>query len=109
MDVKQIQHLSMLHGRFAQGTFDELDVKLLLLMLRDEPEPLREFGDFVAHRVRNKGPFHNRLATVRRLITAMRAGKNVEDEISPLIRDVYDTEQVCGAMNAAFAAQYLAA
>jgi hypothetical protein len=54
----QLIHYSV--SRIIAQAFDEHDILVLLILLREHAlanSPVRELGDFVAHRVRNRGPF----------------------------------------------------
>lgn len=70
MDAKQTDLLGELHSRFVAGNFGETDVHSLLALLReDSPKGgiVRELGDFIGHRSRDKGPvqqYANRVKTI---------------------------------------------
>jgi hypothetical protein len=54
----QLIHYSV--SRIIAQAFDEHDILVLLILLREHAlanSPVRELGDFVAHRIRNRGPF----------------------------------------------------
>jgi len=58
MDAKEKQLFDDLYDRLQKQSFDETDVYALYILLRekvDEKSWLRELGDFVAHRKRDRG------------------------------------------------------
>lgn len=71
MDAKQTDLLTQLHGRFEAGNFSELDVHSLLALLRDDSPgggPVRELGDFIAHRERDRGKVHRYLTEMKTIL-----------------------------------------
>lgn len=63
MDAKEHEKVADLHAKILSGTYNENDVHLLLLMLRNYADskaaPIREIGDFMAHREKDRGPVFN--------------------------------------------------
>jgi hypothetical protein len=82
MDRKQAILLSEVLQRINSGTFDELDVQNLLIMLRPDDARaapvLFELGSFVAHRNRDRGRIHNAIAETLDRVNA-RGAVQVED------------------------------
>jgi hypothetical protein len=59
-DYKEEQLIDYSLSRIMAHAFDEHDILALLILLREhapENSPVRELGDFTAHRVRDRGPF----------------------------------------------------
>lgn len=68
MDQKEKDLLSHYYRRIAASLFDEKDILPFLILLRPYARPstpVREFADFVAHRVRERGEFHSFLDDTR--------------------------------------------
>jgi hypothetical protein len=67
MTVKQLQQLGELHSRFAVGTFSEMDVSTLLILLREKARggPVLELAHSVAHSERDSGLFFQRMKSNR--------------------------------------------
>lgn len=66
-DRKALNLVAHHSSRIRENVFDETDVALLLILLRNWTHPhsvLGEFAGFIAHRVRNKGAFHRRLMEI---------------------------------------------
>jgi hypothetical protein len=70
MDQKQSSLLSELHQKITTGDFGETEVHSLWGLLRqDEPanvrSPVRDLGDFVGHRERDRGGVHEHIRLTR--------------------------------------------
>lgn len=99
MDAKQTALLSDLHSRFLAGNFGEIDVHSLLALLRDDSPasgPVRELGDFIAHRERDRGKVHRYLTEMKTILDrlgtqedVLRVGVVFTDEV---IAKAIDTE-----------------
>lgn len=80
MDAKRLAQLREIHAQVVAGDFGELEINSLLITLREGAPsngPVRELSDFVAHRLRDKGPVHR---FMKGMVTAMdkyRAGQAV--------------------------------
>jgi hypothetical protein len=60
MDHKETQLARYCYSRLVGRTFDERDLYALCILLRDDApkgSPVRELGDFIAHRRRDRGAF----------------------------------------------------
>ena len=71
MDAKQTAMLAELHAKFVAGDFGETDIQSLLGLVREESTvggPIRELGDFAAHRRRNCGPVHRYLKEIKTIL-----------------------------------------
>ncbi len=58
MDAKELFMIEQLHFTIQSGSFHEQDILLLFMILRNQKNKdslLREFGDFVAHREKDRG------------------------------------------------------
>ena len=102
MDEKQLEELKYLHSRISAGHFDECDAKLFMLMLREEQSPIiREFGDFVAHRKRDKGRVHSFVTSVQALLKEIeKTGKEpTQKRLARLHRGVFTCEEIYRAIN----------
>jgi hypothetical protein len=106
VDAKQTALLVELHARIVAGDFGETDVHALLTLLReDAPQHgvLRELGDFVAHRRRNKGPIHQYMREVKRILD----GLGTQNDLLR-INVVFTEAEIAIAVDSAFAAHGLA-
>lgn len=71
MDAKERWLLSRLSEQLSAGTFDECDVLAFLILLRRHTRKthlIRELGDFVAHRERDRGILQHYLSDVQRVL-----------------------------------------
>jgi hypothetical protein len=103
LDRKEVALLAELRRRIAIGTFDELDVHSLLALLREytnKKDPLHELGDFVAHRERDRGAFHQYLSATKQAIDA--SGTRIIK-----IAEIYSEREIAESLNSAFSAQNL--
>lgn len=58
MDSKEFQLISHFYKKIIKGKSDERDIYSFLMLIREyspKPSPVREFGDFIAHRERDRG------------------------------------------------------
>lgn len=77
MDVKERWLLTGLSEQIGGGTFDERDVLAFLILLRrhtPNDHLVRELGDFVAHRERDRGMLRRYLADVQRMFDGLAPG-----------------------------------
>src|SRR5688572_12497645 len=68
MKVKTHHLLSRIWARFHSASFDEADVAAFVIFAREESRAgttLKDLGDFIAHRTRNRGPFLKYLISLR--------------------------------------------
>ena len=73
MDAKERWFIKQLHSAILSGSFAERDVLALLITLRNHAEQgnlVREFGDFVAHREKNRGVLQKYLHSVQSALGA---------------------------------------
>lgn len=66
-DRKALNLIAYHSSRIREDIFDETDVGLLLILLRNwtpRQSVIGEFAAFIAHRVRNRGTFHGRLMEI---------------------------------------------
>lgn len=84
MNNKLISSINRVFQKFDSQTFDEYDIKLLLIDIREflkEETFLREVSDFVAHPERNKGICHQATdSRYARMKMAKIGGKRLIDE-----------------------------
>jgi hypothetical protein len=100
MDKKELWLISKLHEKIVQGTFTETDVLSLLILLREhvgKTSPIREFGDFIAHRAKDRG-------IIKDLTSLMKRALSGEFDHEPRTIDLpaFTLEQVCDSFNKAF-------
>jgi hypothetical protein len=77
MDRKAKQVLDELHTKISVGSFSELDVYLLLVILRecvDKNDLICELADFVAHRRRDRGAVHKKITELQEKIQSHVSG-----------------------------------
>jgi hypothetical protein len=73
MDAKERWLIEQLHSAILSGSFAERDVLALLITLRNHSEQgnlVREFGDFVAHRQKDRGVLQKHLQSVQSALGA---------------------------------------
>jgi len=107
MDAKQKDLLTDLHARLIAGDFGEVDVySLLALLLDDAPGggPVRELGDFVAHRARGKGHVHRYLREMKTVLDQ----RDTQQKVLR-VRAVFSDEEIARALDTALAVHGLAA
>lgn len=95
MDAKERHIVSELHQRIQERTFHELDVFALLIVLRAHTEaksPMRELGDFIAHREKDRGLLK---AYIQRVTAPRRPGAQHYVEIN----GVTSRETFCESLN----------
>lgn len=84
MNSKTISSINRVFQKFDSRIFDEYDIKLLLIDLREflnEETFLREVADFIAHPERNKGICHQATdSRYARMKMAKIGGKRLVDE-----------------------------
>jgi hypothetical protein len=69
MDEKEKQLVVNYHDKIINKEFDESDIYIFLMLLRekfDNKTPLRELGDFIAHREKNRGYIYDYLLDNKR-------------------------------------------
>ena len=107
MDTKHTALLVDLHARITAGEFQEIDVLSLLALLREDAPKngvLRELGDFVAHRNRNKGPVHRYLSELKAILDRL----GTRDEVLR-VAIVFTETDISHALDIALASHGLAA
>ena len=100
MDTKERWLIEQARATLEAGTFTELDVLGLLILLRRHAQPtsvVREFGDFVAHREKDRGI----LQTYLRHIQAVLKGDAVPD-YQPVKHQVITSNDIYTAFNDLF-------
>ncbi len=100
MDTKERWLIEQARATLEAGTFTELDVLGLLILLRRHAQPksvVCEFGDFVAHRDKNRGI----LQTYLRHIQAVLKGDTVPGD-QPVKHQVITSNDICIAFNKLF-------
>jgi hypothetical protein len=100
MDAKEFWIIQQLHSRISSGTFADLDVMSLLIVLRQHAMPnssVREFGDFIAHRARDQGILKKYL---RRVQLTLQGNVGPEDE--PIRLPVFTVEEIQASLNGLF-------
>lgn len=74
MDAKEERLIVEVHRRIKDCSFHERDILALLILLRPYAEigsPVRELGDFVAHREKDRGALKNYIQHVVRYVEAI--------------------------------------
>lgn len=102
MDRKEQYLVERTLDRLRRGSFSERDVIALLILLRRHAQPrsaVREFGDFIAHREKDRGVLQEFLARVQRRL----AGSEPSD-IDPPRLPVFTATEVEHALNDVLAA-----
>jgi len=100
MDSKEQFLIREIHSAIVSGSFDERDILALLILLRrhyKKGTPILEFGDFVAHRDKDKGvlkEFLDRLHVVLQ-------GKTPADGKGAVF-PIYEVSEIRDSLNEAF-------
>ena len=57
MDAKEIFLVQKIYKKIVNSSYNEFDIYALLMLLRQHVKngPIREFGDFIAHREKDRG------------------------------------------------------
>jgi hypothetical protein len=110
MDKKELSLLTYYYNKVTSDSFDEKDVYAFLILLRDHTEkdtPAREFGDFIAHRERDRGAFMQKLLKQAELCNEI-IFKNIQpitqeqhDKIFALTNEVYTFDKIKDSFNKA--------
>jgi hypothetical protein len=106
VDAKQTALLTELHARLVAGNFGETDVQSLISLLREESPnrgPIRELGDFAAHRVRKLGPVHKYLKNVKTILDRLGTQRDLLQ-----IKVVFSESEIADAFDVALADHGLA-
>jgi len=101
VDAKQTALVTELHGRLVAGDFNETDVQSLISLLREESPkggPIRELGDFAAHRIRDYGPVHRYLKSVDAILDRIGTQKDILQ-----IKEVFSESEIASAFDTALA------
>lgn len=99
MDEKLTALVSDLHSKVVAGNFAEHDVQSLISLVReDSPKrgPIRELGDFAAHRLRDYGPVHSYLKEVKTIIDRLGTQKDLLH-----IKEVFSEIEIANAFDVA--------
>jgi hypothetical protein len=98
MDAKQTGILTDLHARITAGDFGEPEVHSLFALLRDDAvgkrNPIRELGDFVAHRERDRGRVHRYLTEMKSVLDQRETKGGVLR-----VREVFSERQLADALD----------
>lgn len=101
MDIKEQFLIDRTRAVLESGTFSERDVLSLLILLREhapDKSLLREFGDFVAHRERDRGLLCEYLGRVQAALMTNTAVVNQTDPFR-----VIKSSEICQSFNDLFA------
>ncbi len=94
MDAKERWIIEKLHAKIIQGTYDEIDILAFLITLRESVRKgslIREFGDFIAHRSRDRGILKEYLERLRHLLqNPMKSNSSIEEVA---VYSVYDIQR----------------
>ena len=104
MDTKELWLLERTLATLQSGSYSERDVLALLILLRAhaaDKSPIREFGDFVAHRRKDRGILQTFLGRVR---SALLNPPPVGVQPSSISFPVYTSATIHAALNDVFAA-----
>jgi hypothetical protein len=96
MDSKEQAIVAVIHERIRARVFNESDVLSLLVVARQYAEPntpVRELGDFVAHRERDRGVLHRYLQHLCEFRDALLAGRRATLRSAT----IFDTADLHGA------------
>lgn len=102
MDAKESHLVADLHQRITSRSFHERDILGLLILLRDhaaDASPVRELGDFVAHREKDRGALKKYVQHVAAYLEA--AVKRTPAQVK--IEFVHSRAAFCDSLNAVFA------
>lgn len=105
MDSKERAKLQSYHNKLNALTFDEDLVALVLMALRPyakQGQPVRELADFIAHRVREKGPVFEYLQREQANLVASWP-RIVSGQPTPGPYVVFTEREVHDSLNAEFA------
>jgi hypothetical protein len=105
MDAKEYWLVRQLHARIQSGHFCELDVLALLIALRRHAAPhslALEWGDFVAHREKDRGLLKRHLESARNVILGKEPTSN-----TPTSFAVYGPQDVQHSINSVLSAMGL--
>lgn len=97
MDAKESQLLDFYHSRIVKNLFDEKDVYMFLILLRDhagKKSPVYEFGNFVAHREKDRGYIHEYVRDKKHIFD--RFGKI---DASIVIKPVFSHDEIRKSFN----------
>jgi hypothetical protein len=106
VDAKQTGLLTDLHSKLVAGAFGETDVQSLITLLREESPrngPIRELGDFAAHRIRNFGPVYKYIKKVKQILD----DSGTQSDLLR-IHEVFSESEIASAFDAALADHRLA-
>lgn len=102
MDSKEKNLLNMYHGKIINYDFDENDVYAFLMLLREKfpkETPLRELGDFIGHREKDRGFIFEYLNTNKTMIGNIANNTIPPGEHILRIENVFKNEQVKNQYN----------
>jgi hypothetical protein len=101
VDAKQTALLTDLHAQVAAGNFRETDVQSIISLLREESPkhgPIRELGDFAAHRLRDYGPVHTYIKNVKTILDRVGTQRDLLN-----VKEVFSEGEIAIAFDVAFA------
>ena len=101
MDAKETYLVADLHQRISSCAFHERDILGLLILLREhavDPSPVRELGDFVAHREKDRGALKKYVQHVAAYLEA--AAKKTPAQVK--IEFVHSSAAFRDSLNAVF-------
>jgi hypothetical protein len=101
MDAKETHLVADVHQLIANRSFHERDILGLLILLREhaaDPSPVRELGDFVAHREKDRGALKKYVQHVAAYLEA--AARKAPAQVQ--IKSVYSSASFRESLNAVF-------
>lgn len=97
MDIKEQQTILHFYSRLEGGMFDEWDVYSFLILVREKSKigtALREFGDFIAHREKDRGYIKEYIDRTKYKLE--RLGK-INTKL--VIKEVFTYDEICKSIN----------
>lgn len=105
MDAKEKQLIEFYQNKIINYEFDEKDIYSFLMLLRENMgthSPVKEFGDFMAHRNKDRGAIHTYLMDNKMKLDHLKNNDVPQDGLSIVSEVVFTTDQIKKSFNQFF-------